>query len=60
MQAIDLYLRTLLTGIDRYNYIDPDYAFTDEEILQIEKHKLIYQRYLDELKFYRDEIKRNK
>lgn len=52
--------KTLLTGIDRHNYVDPDYAYTDEEREQIEKHKFIYKQYIDNLKFYRAEKGRNK
>ena len=46
--------------MDRYNYIDPDYAYTDEERIQIENHKNIYKQYIDNLKFYRAEKFRNK
>lgn len=52
--------KTLLTGQDRYNYIDPDYAYTEEERDQIERHKAIYKQYIDNLKFYRAEKSRNK
>lgn len=52
--------KTLLTGVDRYNYVDPDYAYTEEEREQIEKHKAIYKQYIDNLKFYRAEKERNK
>ena len=52
--------KTLLTGMDRYNYVDPDYAYTEEEREQIERHKNIYKQYIDNLKFYRAEKERNK
>ena len=45
--------------MDRYNYVDPDYAYTNEEMNQIETHKLIYKQYLDDLRFYRGERVRN-
>ncbi len=50
----------MFTGADRYNYVDPDYAYTDEERLKIERHKEIYKQYIDNLKFYRKEQNRNK
>ena len=52
--------KTLFTGIDRYNYVDPDYAYTDAEMKQIESHKLIYKKYLNEMRFDREEKLRNK
>ena len=52
--------RTLFTGADRHNYIDPDYAYTDEEIMSIEKHKLVYKKYIDDLRFAREEKHRSK
>ena len=36
--------RTLFTGIERYTFVDPDYAFTDQEEKQRVEHK---QKYLD-------------
>jgi len=51
--------RTVFTGIDRYNYIDPDYAYTDAENEKLEKHKDIYKKYLESLKFHRVEKIRN-
>ncbi len=47
--------KTLMTGQDRYNYVDPDYAYTDAEREQIDNHKAIYKQYIDNLKFYRAE-----
>lgn len=38
------FFRTLFTGIERYTFVDPDYAFTDEEELHRVEHK---QKYLD-------------
>ncbi len=52
--------KTLMTGQDRYNYVDPDYAYTDAEREQISRHKDIYKQYIDNLKFYRAERARNK
>ncbi len=52
--------KTLFTGMDRHNYVDRDYAYTDEEMEQIERHKFIYKQYIDNLKFFRAEKRRNK
>ena len=45
--------------MDRYNYVDPDYAFNDAENDKLEKHKNIYKKYLESLKFHRVEKIRN-
>jgi hypothetical protein len=52
--------KTLFTGVDRHNYIDLDYAYTEEERAKIEIHKSIYKRYLDDLRFFREEKLRSK
>ena len=52
---LNVSLRTIFTGVDRYNYVDPDYAYTNDERMKIEVHKLIYQNYIRELKFFREE-----
>ena len=52
--------RTIFTGADRYNYIDPDYAYTNQEMEAIENHKLVYKTYIDNLRFYREEKFRNR
>ncbi len=52
--------KTMFTKADRYNYIDPDYAYTEEDRAKIEQHKNIYKRYLEDLYFYRSEKKRSK
>ena len=45
MQTISCcFFRTLFTGIERYTFVDPDYAFTDQEEQQKVEHK---QKYLD-------------
>ncbi|PFX34680.1 Calponin-likey domain-containing protein 2 [Stylophora pistillata] len=43
-------VKTLFTGIERYTYIDPDYAFTEEEQQLRLEHK---QQYLDYIKSLR-------
>ena len=35
--------RTIFKRIKRYNYVDPDYAYDDEEMRLIKQHKDIYQ-----------------
>ena len=50
----------MFTHIDRHNYIDTDYAYTNEERLKNEKHRLIYRDYIRDLKFYREEKARTK
>lgn len=42
--------RTLFTGIERYTFVDPDYAFTDEEHRLRMEHE---QQYLDYIKTLR-------
>lgn len=37
-------VKTLFTGIERYTFVDPDYAFTDQEEQQRVEHE---QKYLD-------------
>ena len=54
------YLRTIFTGIDRYNYTDPDYAYNQIEQAKFENHKRIYKNYLESLNFHRIEKMRNK
>jgi hypothetical protein len=50
----------LFTHVDRYNYVDPDYAYTNEERLKIEKQRLVYRDYVKDLKFYREEKARTR
>lgn len=40
-------IKTLFTGIERYTFVDPDYAYTDKEEQQRFQHK---QQYLDYIK----------
>jgi hypothetical protein len=47
--------RTPFTGVDRYNYVDEEYAYTNEEIKKIEKQKLLYRKYIEDLQYYRAE-----
>ena len=43
-------LRTLFTGTERYTYVDPDYALTDEEEKLKQKHKQKYLDYIEDLR----------
>lgn len=52
--------RTPFTREERYNYVDPDYAYTDDERKQIEMHENAYNQLFDEQRFQRTEIKRTK
>ena len=52
--------RTPFTREERYNYVDPDYAYTDEERKEIEAHKNMYNQIFDEQRFQRSEVKRTK
>ena len=50
----------MFTHVDRHNYVDADYAYTNEELMRIEKHKLVYRDYIRDLKFYREEKARTR
>lgn len=52
--------RTPFTREERYNYVDPDYAYTDLEKQQIKVHQETYNRLFDEQRFRRSEVKRTK
>ncbi|CAF0728757.1 unnamed protein product [Adineta steineri] len=51
---------TPFTREERYNYVDPDYAYTDKERKQIEMHKKPYNELFNEQRFQRTEVKRTK
>jgi len=51
---------TPFTREERYNYVDPDYAYTNEERQLIELHENDYNRLFDEQRFQRTEVKRTK
>jgi hypothetical protein len=52
--------RTPFTREERYNYVDADYAYTEDERLQIEMHENTYNQLFDEQRFQRTEVKRTK
>lgn len=54
-----LHYRTLFTGVERYNYIDPDYAFDDMEIEMKKKKELMYLKEINKLQ-KKQEIKKMK
>lgn len=47
--------RTIFTGIKRYHYIDPTYAFTVEEEKQRQQHKQIYINFISRLRWKRQQ-----
>ena len=57
--AVYYYLRTQFTGIQRYSYIDPDFALTDEETQRKQEHTQLYLNYIRDSRTYR-ELKSNK
>ena len=52
--------RTPFTREERYNYVDPDYAYTEEERKRIEIHDNAYNQLFDEQRYQRSEVKRTK
>ncbi|XP_075446373.1 cilia- and flagella-associated protein 47 isoform X3 [Ascaphus truei] len=38
--------RTIFTKVERYNYVDPDYAYTEGEERQRKAHKAVYTDYI--------------
>ncbi|XP_070190234.1 cilia and flagella-associated protein 47-like isoform X3 [Littorina saxatilis] len=47
--------KTLFTGMDRYNYVDSDYAFEDDEISLRKGHRNAYVEHLHFLRDHRHE-----
>ena len=54
------FFSTPFTREERYNYVDPDYAYTNEERKLIEMHENTYNQLFDEQRFQRTEVKRTK
>lgn len=44
------YCRTIFTKIPRFNYVDPDFAYTDAEILKKKAHEHYYKSYIEYLR----------
>ncbi|KAM4602134.1 cilia and flagella-associated protein 47-like [Polymixia lowei] len=42
--------RTIFTGVRRYRYVDPDYAFTKKEDEQRQRHRHIYLDFIKQLR----------
>ncbi|KAM3585737.1 uncharacterized protein V6R79_025810 [Siganus canaliculatus] len=42
--------RTIFTGVRRYNYVDPSYAYTDEEEMQRQQHQQFYADFIKQLR----------
>ena len=53
-------IRTPFTQVERHNYVDPDYAFTDQEADQVRNHKQFYIDFIDELREQRQNKTRSK
>nr|KAF6491875.1 cilia and flagella associated protein 47 [Molossus molossus] len=49
----DKHFRTIFTKIPRHNYVDPEFAYTDSEILEKKSHEGYYARYIDYLRYVR-------
>ena len=54
VNLICCYLRTKFTGVERYSYIDPDFALTDEEEKRKEDHKNLYLDYIRDCRAFRE------
>lgn len=44
------YCRTIFTNIPRYNYVDPDFSYTNSEKLKKKAHEDCYARYIKDLR----------
>ncbi|KAM3857125.1 cilia and flagella-associated protein 47-like [Diretmus argenteus] len=42
--------RTIFTGVERYHYVDPDYAFTEDEEQQRQGHRQTYIDFIKQLR----------
>ncbi|XP_033113331.1 cilia- and flagella-associated protein 47-like isoform X2 [Anneissia japonica] len=47
--------KTIFTKTDRHTYVDPDYAYDDDEMGEIQRHKNKYNQYLQECREKRKE-----
>jgi hypothetical protein len=54
------FFSTPFTREERYNYVDPDYAYTEKERKEIEIHENTYNQLFTEQRFQRTENKRSK
>jgi len=43
-------LRTIFNGLVRHNYVDPDYAYTDDQADVVQRHRQYYTDFIDELR----------
>ncbi|KAJ8003687.1 hypothetical protein DPEC_G00150910 [Dallia pectoralis] len=46
----DTKYRTIFTGVERYHYVDPDFAFTDEEEKKRQRHRDHYLTFIRSLR----------
>ena len=52
--------RSIFTRTDRHTFVDPDYAYTDEEAEAIEAHKQHYADFIDKLPVQRQTSHKSK
>ena len=48
--AVFFYNRNIFTRTIRHNYVDPDYAYTDEEAEAVRQHKQYYSDFIEDLR----------
>ncbi|XP_074645875.1 cilia and flagella-associated protein 47-like isoform X2 [Tubulanus polymorphus] len=42
--------KTIFTGMDRHTYIDPDYAYTEEEAAKVKAHRDFYKQFISDMR----------
>ncbi|KAM9320035.1 LOW QUALITY PROTEIN: cilia- and flagella-associated protein 47 [Gastrophryne carolinensis] len=52
--------RTIFTKVERYNYVDPDYAYTEEEEMMKLAHKDYYNAYIKKRREQRHELEKDR
>lgn len=55
-----MFVRTIFTHEERHTYVDPDYAYTDEEAEAIQAHKQYYKDYIDylrDMRRYKEQVR---
>ena len=50
----------MFTRTDRHTYVDPDYAYTDEETAAVEAHKQYYADFIDKHRVQRERREKSK
>ena len=49
-KPLTIHHRTTFTKVERYSYVDRDYAYSEEEKEERERHKEKYKSYIDSLR----------